>query len=138
MDSKRLLIGSVVGGVMLSIMGLLIYELVLGSFFETRMMVAERASPVIWAAVVSALAHGLLLTLVIGWAGDSSIMGGLKTAALVGFLIWLGADMILFGLMEYTTLGGALMDSVGAIVQYGLAGAAIGAVSGGKAQTAGA
>lgn len=55
---------------------------------------------------------------------------GLKIGALVGLLVWLGADLVLYGLFEFTTLIGVLADSASAIVQYGVAGAAIGAVAG--------
>jgi len=138
MDSKRLLVGTLVGAVVITGGGFLIFEVILGSYFEPRMIVVPREAPIVWAALLSGLSQGLLLTLVLGWAGDTSVVGGLKTAALVGFLIWFGADMILYGLFEYAMLSGALGDAVGAILQYGLAGAAIGAVSRQKAQPAAA
>lgn len=128
MDSKRLFVGTLVGAVMISIVGFLLYEVLFASFFEGQMIVGQREAPIIWAAILSALAHGLLLTMVIGWAGDASMMGGLKTGAIVGLLFWLGGDMILFAVFEFGTLTGALADTVLATVQYGLAGAAIGAV----------
>lgn len=129
MDSKRLLVGTLVGAVMISIVGFLLYEVIFAGFFEGQMVVGQREAPIIWAAILSALAHGLLLTMVIGWAGDASMMGGLKTGAIVGLLLWLGADMILFGVFEFATLTASLADTVLATVQYGLAGAAIGAVA---------
>lgn len=128
MDSKRLLVGTLVGAVVLSVVGFLLYEVIFASFMEAQMTLVQREAPILWAALLSALAHGLLLTLVIGWAGDASLTGGLKTGALVGLLLWLGGDMILFAVFEFATLTGALTDTVLAAVQYGLTGAAIGAV----------
>lgn len=130
MDSKRLLTGTIVGGVLVAAMGFLIYEVILAGFFEGQTMVTPRDAPIWWATIVSALAHGLLLTLVIGWAGGSSAMDGLKTGAVLGLLLWFGADMILYALMEYSTLAGAIGDSIGAAVQYGVAGAAVGMAAG--------
>jgi hypothetical protein len=130
MDSKRLLAGTLAGAVTISVVGYLLYEVIFASFLDAQMTVVPREAPIWWAAVLSALAHALLLTLVIAWAGDSSAAGGLKTAAIIGFLLWFGSDMILFGVFEFTTLVGAATDSVLATVQYGLAGAAIGALSG--------
>lgn len=128
MDSKRLLVGTLVGAVMISIVGFLFYEVIFAGFFEGQMIVGQREAPIMWAAILSALAHGLLLTMVIGWAGDASMMGGLKTGAIVGLLFWLGVDMILFGVFEFAALPGTIADIVLATAQYGLAGAAIGAV----------
>lgn len=125
MDAKRLLIGSVVGAILISVMGMLCYEVIFGGFFEGQMMVTAKESPTIWAAVVSALAHGLLVTLAIVWSSSASLADGFKTGAIVGLLVWLGADLILYALMEYSTLNGVLADAGLAIFQYGVAGAGI-------------
>jgi hypothetical protein len=130
MDSKRLLVGTLVGAIVIMIVGFVLYELIFASFLDAQLMVVSRESPVWWAAIVGTLAHALLLTLVVGWAGDVSVMGGLKAGALIGLTLWLGVDLILYGVFEFTTLTGALTDTTLATVQFGIAGAAIGAVSG--------
>lgn len=135
MDGKRLLIGSVVGGIGVAVMGFLIYEMIFGSYFEGQSMVAAREAPVIWTVVVASLAHGALLTLAIGWRNAWSVGSGLMTGALVGVLIWLGVDMILYSLMEYSTLQGAITDAALSVVQYGVAGAAIAALAKGGGAT---
>lgn len=128
MDSKRLITGTVVGAVVISLVGYLLYEVLFSAFMEAQLTVGMRDSPIWWAALLSAVAHALLLTLVIGWAGESSMAGGLKVGAIVGFLLWFGGDMILYGVFEFSTLSGALTDSVLATVQYAAAGSAIGAL----------
>jgi hypothetical protein len=130
MDAKRLVSGTVVGGIGITVFGVLLYSVLFADWFATQTMVAPKDTPVIWAAVVSALTHGALLTLVLGWAGSTSWVAGLKTGALVGVLLWFGVDMILFALSQYTTLPGAFADAGLAIVQYGISGAAVGAVLG--------
>jgi hypothetical protein len=135
MDARRLLVGSVVGAIGVALLGFLIYEVIFGSYFEGQTLVTEREAPVVWAMILAALAHGLLLTLVIGWANTWSLVGGFKTGAIVGLLLWLGADMILFSLVEYTTAAGGLADAALAVVQYGIAGAAIAAVAKGGSTT---
>lgn len=132
MGAKRLLIGSVVGAIGVALLGFLIYEVIFGSYFEGQTLVTSREAPVVWAMILAALAHGLLLTLVIGWANTWSLAGGFKTGAILGLLIWLGADMILFSLTEYSTAAGGFADAALAIVQYGITGAAIAAVAKGK------
>ena len=136
MDSKRLLTGTLVGVVVMSVMGFLLYEVLFASFMEAQMAITPLETPIWWAAILSAVAHGLLITLAIGWTGDASAVGGLKTGAIIGFLVWFGADMILYAILGsgFATLAGGLADSVLATVQYGVVGAAIGAVLGRGAQ----
>ena len=133
MDTKRLLTGTVVGGVVAFAMGFLLWGLLLASFFEGQMASAGllREAPILWAAVVGTLSIAMLVTLAIGWTGGASMMDGLKTGALVGFLFWLGGDLIIYANFNFSTLTGALADPVVELIRWGIAGAAIGAVSGG-------
>jgi hypothetical protein len=133
MDTKRLLTGTVVGGVVAFVTAYLLWGLLLASFFEGQMASAglTREAPVLWADAVGTLSIALLVTLVIGWTGGSSMMDGLKTGALVGFLFWLGADLIFYANFNFSTLTGALADSVVELIHWGIAGAAIAAVNGG-------
>ena len=134
MDTKRLLIGTVAGGVVAFVMGYLLYGVLLASFFEGQMGSATgltREAPIWWADVVGTLSIAMLVTLAIGWTSGSSMMDGLKTGALVGFLLWLGADLVIYATFNFSTLTAALADPVVELIRWGIAGAAIGAVSGG-------
>lgn len=137
MDAKRLLVGSVVGAIGVALLGFLIYEVIFGSYFDGQTLVSQKEAPVIWAMIVAALAHGLLLTLVINWAGAWSIMGGFRIGATVGFLLWLGVDLLLISMVEYSTAAGGFADAALAIFQYGITGALIAALAkGGSAARA--
>jgi hypothetical protein len=138
MDAKRLLTGTVVGGIVITVLGFLLYEVILAGFFDAQMMVATRAAPIWWAAIASALVHGALVTLVLGWAGAGSAAAGLKTGALLGVLVWLGADLILYGVFEFSTLTGALADAALSALVWGAAGAGVGALAGKEGAKAGA
>ena len=135
MDTKRLLTGTVVGGVVAYAMGYLLWGVLLASFFEGQMASTglTREAPILWAGVVGTLSIAMLVTLAIGWTGGSSAMDGLKTGALVGFLFWLGADLLIYANFNFFTLTGQLADPVVELIRTGIAGAAIGAVSGGGA-----
>jgi hypothetical protein len=130
MDAKRLLTGAVVGGVVMAGLGFLMFEVIFAGFFDGQMIVMPREAPIVWAIIVSSLTHGLLLTLAIGWADAGSVGGGGRIGALVGFLVWFGADTIIYGVFEYATLAAMLADSALSTLVYGVAGAAIGAVAG--------
>ena len=73
MDTKRLLTGTVVGGVVAFALGYVIWGVLLASFFEGQMSSADlpREAPVLWAGIVGTLANAMLVTLAIGWTGGS-------------------------------------------------------------------
>ncbi len=58
MDSKRLLTGTLVGGVVMAVMGFLLYEVLFASFMEAQMAITPLETPIWWAAILSAVAHG--------------------------------------------------------------------------------
>ena len=134
MDTKRLLTGTVVGAVVLYALGYLFWSVLFVSFFEGQAGWATglpREDTILWASAVGLLTIAMLITLAIGWTGGSSMMDGLKTGALVGFLVWFGVDMIIYANFNFGTLTVQLVDPFVELMRSGLAGAAIGAVSGG-------
>ena len=133
MDLKRFLTGTIVGGVVLFVLGWLFWMVLFAGFFEGVAGSATgvpKEPPVMWAFILGTLILAALYTLVIQWRGDSTIMDGLKTGALVGFLLWFGVDLILFSAWNVTTLTGVIADSILELVRTGVAGAAIVAVAG--------
>lgn len=136
MDTKRLLTGTVVGGVVAYAVGFLIWGVLLASFYEGQASAGlMREAPVLWADVVGTLTFAMLVTLAIGWTGGSSMMDGLKTGALVGFLVWFSADLIIYANFNFLALTATLADPVLEIIRTGITGAAIGAVTGGGGAT---
>ncbi len=85
-----------------------------------------------WAQILGTLALAALYTLVIQWRGASTIMDGIKTGALVGFLVWFGVDFILVSVQNVNSLTGAIVDPILELVRVGITGAAIGVVAGRK------
>ena len=133
MDAKRLLGGIVVGGLGLYALGELFWGFLFAGFFESQVGSAiglPREAPILWAEIVGTFSIATLLTLVIGWTGGSSMMSGFKTGALVGFLFWLGADLLIYANFNFSTLNGAVADAFVELLRTGLAGAAIVAVTG--------
>jgi hypothetical protein len=131
MDVKGVLTGTVVGGIVMYVMGYLLWGVLLTSFFEGQTAGAVgRDAPVLWAAVVGTLSLAMLVTLVVGWSDSASMMEGFRTGALVGFLVWFVVDLIIFANFEFSTLAGSVSDALVESVRTGIGGAAIGAVLG--------
>ncbi len=101
MDIKRLIIGTVVGGITLYILGYIIWNMLFVEFFAANAGSATgvvKDPQVVWAIAVGTLSYAALLTLAIGTrAASTTIVEGLKIGAIVGFLMWFGADLIIYG-----------------------------------------
>ncbi len=134
MDTKRLIIGTIVGGVVLYILGYVIYVLAFADFFAANAGSATgvyRDNPVIWALALGTLSYAALLTLAIGTrAGTATIVDGVKVGAIVGFLMWFGADFIHYGIANISNLTATIADSLLELVRAGISGAVIAAVLG--------
>lgn len=134
MDTKRLIIGTLVGAITLFVLGYLIWELAFADFFAANAGSAtgvERDPPLMWAVALGTVSYAALLTLAIETRGGSAtIVEGLKIGAIVGFLMWFGADFIIYGFQNVSNLTATIADSLLELIHGGIAGAVIAAVLG--------
>ena len=132
MDTKRILIGTLVGGVAMYALGYLIFEVAFGGFYATNVGSASgvfRDSDLQWAVALGSLSLAALITLAIeSRTGPLTIGKGFITAAVVGFLLWLGVDFIRYGGTNVPNLTRTLVDPLLEIVRNGAVGAIIAAV----------
>jgi len=132
MDTKRILIGTLVGGVAMYVFGYLIFELVFGGFYARNVGSASgvlRDTPLQWAVALGSLSLAALVTLAIETRpGPLTIGKGFTTAAVVGFLLWLGVDLLRYGGTNVPNLTRTLVDPVLEIVRNGAVGVIVAAV----------
>ena len=131
MDTKRILIGTLVGGVAMYVFGYLIFELAFGGFYARNVGSATgvlRDTPLQWAVALGPLSLAALVTLAIETRpGPLTIGKGFSTAAVVGFLLWLGVDFLRYGGTNVPNLARTLVDPVLEIVRNGAVGAIVAA-----------
>ena len=133
MDHKRILMGGVVGGIAMMAVGYIIWGTLMADWFAANGGDLEgvmRDEEVWWAIALGNFSMAALVTAIIDKCDDLSPMNGFKWAGLIGFMIWLGVDMILFGVTNMHTLTTAIVDPVLEFVRWGIAGAAIAMVLG--------
>jgi hypothetical protein len=133
-DIKRFIIGTVVGAITIYILGYLIFDLAFGEFYPANAGSATglvRDPQLMWAPALGSISYAALLTLAIGTRGDSvTIVDGIKTAAIVGFLLWFTVDFIFYGNFNMSNLTIAVVDPLLELVRAGIGGAVITAVLG--------
>lgn len=136
MATQRLLIGTLVGGIVLFFLGYLIFGILFAEFFAANAGTATGAQkmPFDFVALgIAQLAWGAALTLILGWAGVKSIGQGATTAGIAGLLLFLGFDLTMYATSNLSNLTATLVDPILAAILFAVAGAAITAVSGRKA-----
>ena len=132
MDIKRLIIGTVVGGIALFILGYVIWNMLFTDFFAANAGSATgvvKDPQVIWALAIGSLCYAALLTLAIGTrAASATIVEGLKIGAIVGGLMWFAVDLTLYAVWNVSNLTAAIADSLLELIRAGISGAVIAAV----------
>jgi hypothetical protein len=131
MDAKRFVIGTVVGGIVLYLVGYLMFVKLFGPYYAANAGSAtgvDRTQVVQWAIALGSLAYGALVTYAMGnRVGALSIGRGAAVGAIVGFLLWCTADLIQYGSSNVANLTRTVVDPLLEIVHGGIGGAAIAA-----------
>ena len=126
MDAKKLLVGTLNGAVGMMLVAYVMWDVLLVDFFSQQMVNVEPlASPNIGLQFLSSGVSALLLTIVLSWKNPSGLQEAAKDAAIVGVLIWLGANFWNMGTYGMMTMQGALVDGFLTALPFGFAGFAI-------------
>lgn len=135
MAPKSLAIGTVVGGTTVFVTGLLLFAVPpLSTFYAYAMdsgsaTGVQRDSPLVWAAFLGALSYGALVTLAIGSrSGPTGIGAGMRTGAIVGYLLWFTANFMFFAVSNVGNVMSTLVDPLLELVPGAFAGGMVAAV----------
>jgi ABC-type anion transport system duplicated permease subunit len=130
MNSQKFVVGGIVGGVLYFLLGYVFYGLLLKSFMESNGMAVNMDTITWWAMVVGNLAGGFLLAYILSKAGVTTAGGGAGTGFIVGLLMSLSTDLIMYGVGHGLTLKGIAGDVAAAAVMSAIVGALVGWVLG--------
>ena len=126
MDTRRLVIGTLVGGITLFVLGYLIFDLAFANFYAANAGSATgvaRDAQLVWAVALGSLSYAALITLAIGSrVGSATIGAGVQMGAVVGFLLWFTTDFILYGITNLANLTRTVVDPLLELVRGGIGG----------------
>lgn len=128
MDIKRLVTGTVVGGILVYALGYLIFDTAFRDFYAANAGSAtgiDRAEPVMWAVIVGSLMYAALITLGLGSRSGAAMGSGITVGAVVGFLLWGTADFTLYGITNLSNLTRTIVDPLLEAVRGGITGGVI-------------
>jgi hypothetical protein len=127
--NKNTIIATIVGAVLLFVLGYVIWGMLLVDFFAANAGTATnvaRETPVMWAQILGCVLYGAAITLAIQGKGETAdVMAGLTTGAIVGLLIWGTADFTLFSINHVNNLTATIADVVLEVVRGGITGAVV-------------
>ena len=135
MDSKKFLIGGIVGGIAYFLLGWLAYGMLLTDFYAknagTATGVAKDPKEMIyWALVLGNFAGGFLMAYVFSKAKIASAAAGAATGAVLGLLITAMYDFIMYGTANIMNMTGLCADLATSTVLSAIVGAIVGFVMG--------
>ena len=129
MNTQKILIAGVIGGVFAFLAGFVIWGLLLKDVSPSGMDNVMRGDEnmVWWALVVSNLLWSFLLAYIfVQWANISTLQGGAVAGGLLGFLISAAYDTGMYSMTTLFELKDVLMDIITNTVWTALIGAIIG------------
>jgi len=134
MNSQKFIVAGIAGGIVNFLLGWLIYGMLLKDFMasNTAAGIMRGDSDMIWwALIVGNLSFGFLLAYVIGKSSAVSAGQGAGVGFVVGLLVCLGYDLIMYATSTVmTSLKGVAADVAATAVMSAIAGAVVGWVLG--------
>ncbi len=135
MDIKKLLVGGIVGGILFFGLGYLIYGNLLAGFMQKHPGTAtgvDRAMEDIQFLylAIGNLAMGFLLAYIFIKSNVSSLAAGLFTGGVVGALVSVGVDCMMYGTTHVISKTAMAADVAAMTVMCAIVGAVVGMVMG--------
>lgn len=131
MAPGRFLTATIVGGIVLFVVGYLIWGLVLMGFFEAQSIAPEGALKTMEEfslahIFLANLVYAALLTLTVGvWGGKRGFGAGFSGGLLVGLLLAASMTFMFLGTMNFMTVTGHVVDTIASGVWAGIGGGVI-------------
>ena len=132
MNTNKLLVGALLGGVAFFLLGWLFYGMLftdtLASLMPEMAKIQRPGAEIdMVPMILGNLTTGLLFAYIFErWASVRSFMGGLVAGATIGFMLAFSVDCIWHATTNLMTWSGVILDSVIFTVMCGLAGGVIG------------
>jgi len=131
MKTDKILLAGLLGSAAAFLMGFLTYGMLLKDFFEanqgTATGVMRGDADMLWGPMILGhLAWGMLYAIIFGrLANITTFASGVKTGALLGFLMSLGYNMLMLGSTNISSKTGAAADIVMATIVTAVMGGVI-------------
>lgn len=129
--NTKVLLAALAGGVANFLGGWLIYGILLDPFMRKGMsenvLALTRDTPEMWALALGCLVYGFFLAwLYSRWANISTMRTGAIAGAVIGMLIALNVNLMMYSMWNYFELSSIVLDVLAAAVLAGMTGGVVG------------
>lgn len=131
MNTKNLIIGGLVGGVLFFLLGWLFYGTLLAQYFTdhpgTATNVARPIEEMVWwSLILGNILLGFLFAYLFVRIGIATVTNGLITGAIIGFLMCLAIDLTIYGTTNIMSKRAMAADIAAFTVMSAIVGAVLG------------
>jgi hypothetical protein len=134
MNTNKILLGGIVGGVASFLLGWLVYGVLLSDFMTAnynQCAMKPMEEMVWWAIILSNFASGFLLAIIFSWTNTTGWLAGAKIAGIVTFLMVASFDLSMYSMSTmFGSVSVVFMDIIIGTVFTAVIGAVIGQVMG--------
>lgn len=142
MGNNKVLLAGLAGTIVFFILGWLVYGMLLMDYFAanagsaTGVNKSEEEMSFLW-IIISNLASGYLLAIIFGsYANINTAMGGAKAGAVLGLLMAISYDAIMYATTNIMNMNAMWVDVIASTIMCAISGAVVAAVLGMKTKTA--
>ena len=133
MNTKNVLIGGFVSGICYFFLGWLIYGILLMDYMtqvspQIEGLNRPETDFVWWALILSNIVSGIFMAFVFDLGNIKGWMSGLRTGAIIGFLISVSFDLSFYSMTYMISQQGMIADVAAGTVMSGIVGAILGMV----------
>ena len=128
MDTTKFILASLIGGVVLFLLGGLFYAVLFADYFNSVAAPGVyKLEPTMWAIFIGELFSGTLLGLIFTrWAAIKTFATGLKNGAIIGLILGLAIGFTFYGAANMYDIPSMLLDAVLGAIRFGIAGGVVG------------
>ncbi len=130
MNTNKVLLGGIVGGLAFFLLGWLIYGMLLGDFMTAhgnQCAMRPMEEMIWWAIIASNVVGALLLAVILDWSNRTGLAEGAKVGAIIGLLLGLSMDLSFYSMSTlFLDLQGLIVDILIYTIMSAIAGAVIG------------
>lgn len=136
MTAKNRILATLVGFVVLFLLGWLFYGFLLMDFYESNTGAASGVmrsdeDMIWWALILGNVFQAYFLVYIFGnWANIASFSAGLKAGLVIGLILGLAFNLSMYGTTNIMNMTSALVDPIVSAVMMGVTGGAVGAMLG--------
>ena len=129
MNTNKLILGALLGGVAFFFLGWLVYGMLLSGYMENNAnnsIMRGEEDFVWWSMIASNIAGALVLALVFSWGNVTTVARGMTVGGLLGFLMALGVNLSFYAMSTmFNSVSAVLVDALGYTLMSAVAGAVV-------------